>query len=184
MNTSMKAAVLHAKKDIRYEEIPTPAVGKDEVRVKVAATGICGSDIPRFHADAAHSFPLILGHEFSGYVDEVGEGVDSVKKGDHVAGIPLVPCFECDDCKKGNYWGAYPTPTTEDNATTQPTKRITPSVPVKEHQHCFSPCQDSTQKQHRRQCKHIKISGKSYNAYNFHCILTHFFALFHENTEK
>lgn len=99
----MKAAVLHAKKDIRYEEIDTPAVGKGEVRVKVVATGICGSDIPRFHADAAHSFPIILGHEFGGFVDEVGEGVTSVKKGDHVAGVPLVPCFECEDCQKGDF---------------------------------------------------------------------------------
>ena len=99
----MKAAVLHASKDIRYEEIATPAVGPGEVRVKSVATGICGSDIPRYHADAAHSFPLILGHEFSGYVDEVGEGVTTVKKGDHVVGIPLVPCFECEDCKAGNF---------------------------------------------------------------------------------
>ena len=99
----MKAAVLHASKDIRYEEIETPAVGAGEVRVKSVATGICGSDIPRYHADAAHSFPLILGHEFSGYVDEVGEGVTSVSKGDHVVGIPLVPCFECEDCAAGNF---------------------------------------------------------------------------------
>jgi L-iditol 2-dehydrogenase len=99
----MKAAVLHASKDIRYEEIATPAVGRGEVRVKSVATGICGSDIPRYHADAAHSFPLILGHEFSGYVDEVGEGVTSVQKGDHVVGIPLVPCFECEDCRAGNF---------------------------------------------------------------------------------
>jgi len=99
----MKAAVIHASKDIRYEEFETPSVGNGEVRVKSVATGICGSDIPRYHADAAHSFPIILGHEFSGYVDEVGEGVTSVKKGDHVVGIPLVPCFECEDCKAGNF---------------------------------------------------------------------------------
>lgn len=99
----MKAAVLHANKDVRCDEIETPKVSKDEVRVKVVATGICGSDIPRVHFNAAHSFPIILGHEFAGYVDEVGEGVEGLKKGDHVAGIPLVPCFECDDCKKGDY---------------------------------------------------------------------------------
>ena len=99
----MKAAVLHASKDMRYEEIATPAVGAGEVRVKSVATGICGSDIPRYHADAAHGFPLILGHEFSGYVDEVGEGVTSVSRGDHVVGIPLVPCFECEDCAASNY---------------------------------------------------------------------------------
>ncbi len=99
----MKAAVLHANKDIRFDEIPTPAVEKGTVLVKVVATGICGSDLPRVHDHAAHNYPIILGHEFSGYVAEIGEGVTSVSKDDHVVGIPLVPCMECEDCKNGNY---------------------------------------------------------------------------------
>ena len=99
----MKAAVLHANKDIRFDEIPTPQVEKGTVLVKVVATGICGSDLPRVHDHAAHNYPIILGHEFSGYVAEVGEGVTSVSKDDHVVGIPLVPCMECEDCKAGNY---------------------------------------------------------------------------------
>lgn len=99
----MKAAVLHANKDIRCIEIKTPQVSKGDVLVKVVATGICGSDLPRVHEHAAHNYPIILGHEFSGFVAEVGEGVDSVKVGDHVVGIPLVPCMECEDCKKGDY---------------------------------------------------------------------------------
>ncbi|MBQ8057322.1 MAG: galactitol-1-phosphate 5-dehydrogenase [Ruminococcus sp.] len=99
----MKAAVLHANKDIRFDEIPTPVAEKGTVLVKVVATGICGSDLPRVHDHAAHNYPIILGHEFSGYVAEVGEGVTSVSKDDHVVGIPLVPCMECEDCKNGNY---------------------------------------------------------------------------------
>lgn len=99
----MKAAVLEGKKNICFEEIETPVPSDNEVRVKVVATGICGSDLPRVLEDAAHSFPIILGHEFSGYIDEVGKDVTAVKKGDHVAGIPLVPCYECDDCKNGNF---------------------------------------------------------------------------------
>lgn len=99
----MKAAVLYANRDLRYADFPTPEVHAGEVRVKPVATGICGSDVPRVHSHAAHSYPLILGHEFSGYVDEVGEGVTELKKGDHVVGIPLVPCFACDDCKAGNF---------------------------------------------------------------------------------
>lgn len=99
----MKAAVLHANKDIRFDEIPTPVVEKGTVLVKVVATGICGSDLPRVHDHAAHNYPIILGHEFSGYVAEIGEGVTSVSKDDHVVGIPLVPCMECEDCKNGNY---------------------------------------------------------------------------------
>ncbi|MBQ7666336.1 MAG: galactitol-1-phosphate 5-dehydrogenase, partial [Synergistaceae bacterium] len=50
-----------------------------------------------------HFFPNILGHEFSGTVAEIGNGVTSVKAGDRVAGIPLIPCMKCDDCMKGNY---------------------------------------------------------------------------------
>lgn len=99
----MKAAVLYGNKDLRYDDIPTPQVGADDVRVKVVATGICGSDIPRVHFNGAHGYPIILGHEFAGYVDEVGADVENVKKGDHVVGIPLIPCFDCPDCKAGNY---------------------------------------------------------------------------------
>ena len=99
----MKAGVVHGKEDIRYEEIETPKVKKGQVLVKVKYTGICGSDVPRVNQGTAHFVPIVLGHEFSGTIAEVGEGVTSVKKGDHVAGIPLVPCMECEDCQKGNY---------------------------------------------------------------------------------
>jgi L-iditol 2-dehydrogenase len=88
---------------LRYEDFDTPKVTDGKVLVKVKYTGICGSDIPRVNGDACHYFPNILGHEFSGTVAEVGNGVTSVKAGDRVAGIPLVPCMKCEDCMKGNY---------------------------------------------------------------------------------
>ncbi len=99
----MKAGVVHAKNDIRYEEIDKPAAEPGKVLIKVKYTGICGSDVPRVNADACHFFPNVLGHEFSGIVEEVGEGVTSLKPGDRVAGVPLVPCMKCPDCQKGNY---------------------------------------------------------------------------------
>lgn len=99
----MKAAVLHGVEDIRYEESPTPKAGPGEVVIHVKATGICGSDIPRVNGNAAHYYPIILGHEFSGVVAELGEGVDNVKVGDRVTAAPLLPCMKCDDCKKGDY---------------------------------------------------------------------------------
>lgn len=99
----MKAAVLYAKGDIRYEDYPMPEIKKGEVLVKVKATGICGSDIPRVNEGTAHYFPIVLGHEFSGEVVETGEGVTSLKAGDRVAGAPLLPCLICEDCQKGNY---------------------------------------------------------------------------------
>lgn len=99
----MKAGVVHAKEDIRYEEIEKPVPKANEVLVKVKYTGICGSDIPRVNGDACHFFPNVLGHEFSGTIEAVGEQVTNVKPGDRVAGVPLVPCMECEDCQKGNY---------------------------------------------------------------------------------
>ncbi len=99
----MKAGVVHAKNDIRYEDIDKPVAEPGKVVIKVKYTGICGSDVPRVNADACHFFPNVLGHEFSGTVEEVGEGVTSLKPGDRVAGVPLVPCMKCPDCQKGNY---------------------------------------------------------------------------------
>lgn len=99
----MKAGVVYAKNDIRYDEIETPQVQPGTVLVKVKYTGICGSDVPRVNGDACHYFPNVLGHEFSGVVAEIGDGVSSVVPGDRVAGIPLVPCMECPDCQRGDY---------------------------------------------------------------------------------
>lgn len=99
----MKAGVVHGKNDIRWEEIKKPEAGPGKVLVKVKYTGICGSDIPRVNGDACHFFPNVLGHEFSGVVEEIGAGVTALKPGDRVAGAPLVPCMQCEDCQKGNY---------------------------------------------------------------------------------
>ncbi len=99
----MKAGVVYAKNDIRYDEIEKPSPKAGQVLIKVKYTGICGSDIPRVNGDACHFFPNVLGHEFSGVIEELGEGVSSLKVGDRVAGVPLVPCMKCEDCLKGNY---------------------------------------------------------------------------------
>lgn len=101
--SKMKAGVVHAREDIRFEDIEKPVPGKGQVLIKVKYTGICGSDVPRVNGDACHFFPNVLGHEFSGTVEEIGEGVTSLKAGDRVAGVPLVPCMKCEDCQKGNY---------------------------------------------------------------------------------
>ncbi len=99
----MKAGVVHAPFDIRYESIEKPAPKRDEILIRVKFTGICGSDIPRVNGDACHYYPNVLGHEFSGIVAEVGDDVTDFQIGDHVSGIPLVPCMQCEDCQKGNY---------------------------------------------------------------------------------
>lgn len=99
----MKAAVLYAKDDIRIEEIEVPELKPNEVLVKVKATGICGSDLPRVLGNAAHYYPIVLGHEFSGVVEKVGTNVTKVKEGDRIAGAPLLPCHDCPDCLRGDY---------------------------------------------------------------------------------
>ena len=99
----MIAGVVIENEKVRAMEVDKPEVGATDVLVSVCATGICGSDIPRVWNHGAHNYPIILGHEFSGIVEATGKKVKSVKKGDHVVGVPLIPCFECEDCKNGNY---------------------------------------------------------------------------------
>jgi L-iditol 2-dehydrogenase len=87
----MKAVVLEENGVLRYREVPPPeGVGPRDVLVRVAAVGICGSDIPRaFHGKAYH-YPIILGHEFSATVKEAPEG-SGFTPGDRVAVFPLLP---------------------------------------------------------------------------------------------
>ena len=104
----MKAAVVVANEDVQYQEIEEPKVTKGTVKIKVKYSGICGSDIPRVLNHGVHFYPIVLGHEFSGDVVEVGEGVTKVKVGDRVSGAPLLPCMKCDDCQKIKAGRAFP----------------------------------------------------------------------------
>lgn len=99
----MKALVLHSIADLRFEEVKAPKPGKGEVLVKVKASGVCGSDIPRVYTKGTYSFPTIPGHEFSGKVVELGEGADKKWLGKKVAVFPLIPCMECEPCSIGEY---------------------------------------------------------------------------------
>lgn len=99
----MRACVLEDKEKLVVRNIVEENVNKDLVKVTIAYTGVCGSDIPRVLQGKVHSYPIVLGHEFSGIVSEIGEDVKSLSIGDHVVGIPLVPCFACEACMNGNY---------------------------------------------------------------------------------
>ncbi|MCL2865606.1 MAG: galactitol-1-phosphate 5-dehydrogenase [Lachnospiraceae bacterium] len=99
----MKAAVVCANEDVQYIDWEEPIVGENDVKVKVMASGICGSDIPRVLNNGVHFYPIVLGHEFSGDVVEIGTNVRKVKVGDRVTGAPLLPCLKCDACTTGNY---------------------------------------------------------------------------------
>ena len=75
----MKAAVVCANEDVQYLDYEEPQVSPGMVKIKVKASGICGSDIPRVLHHGVHFYPIVLGHEFSGDVVEVGEGGDKSK---------------------------------------------------------------------------------------------------------
>jgi L-iditol 2-dehydrogenase len=98
----MKAAVLENKEVITYREVPTPRPRPGHVLLQVRATAICGSDIMRY-ARGQRIYPIILGHECAGVVTEVGNGVSRTLLGKHAAVIPLVPCFQCVQCRLGHY---------------------------------------------------------------------------------
>lgn len=99
----MKAWVLHDIDDLRYEAVDCPAISDSEVLVEVKAAGICGSDVPRIYRTGAHTHPLIPGHEFSGIVTECGNRVDSSLMDARVGVFPLIPCRQCEPCKKHQY---------------------------------------------------------------------------------
>lgn len=97
----MKVAVWYNNRDVRIEERPVPEVGPGEVLVRVEASGICGSDVMEWYRiDRA---PLILGHEVSGQIVEVGEGVKCYREGDRVALAHHVPCNTCHYCLSGHH---------------------------------------------------------------------------------
>ena len=99
----MMAAVLHNNRDLRYEEYETPQVRPGTVKIKVRATGICGSDVPRVLHNGAHFYPIVLGHEFAGDIVELGAGVENLQINDTVSGVPLIPCWKCHNCQQGDY---------------------------------------------------------------------------------
>ena len=125
---TMPAARLHGKGDVRYEQVAAPAApGPGEALVRVGAVGICGSDLHvylngRIGSIAVDS-PHVLGHEFGGVVEAVGDrALDGngqlLAKGTRVAVDPAVPCRACEICVSGHpnlcphhmFFGLYPTP--------------------------------------------------------------------------
>ena len=100
----MKAIVLYGPHDVRFSEFPTPELKAGTVKVAVAYCGICGSDLHKVEGKKnTHpvTYPVPLGHEISGVVAEVGEGVEGFAVGDAVTVDPNHSCGKCDFCQKG-----------------------------------------------------------------------------------
>lgn len=103
MTELMKAVRFHGVKNLRCEQVPRPARPENEaVRIKVAAAGICGSDLHVYETGAyITEAPKIMGHEFAGTVMEVGNRVENLSPGDHVVGDSRVVCGRCEFCAEG-----------------------------------------------------------------------------------
>ncbi|MFH0790337.1 MAG: alcohol dehydrogenase catalytic domain-containing protein [Candidatus Omnitrophota bacterium] len=88
-------------RDVRFEEMPKPRIGPDELLVKVIASGICGSDVLEWYR--VKKAPLVLGHEIAGEIVEVGREVKNYKSGDRVFVSHHVPCNTCRYCLNGQH---------------------------------------------------------------------------------
>ena len=95
---TMRAAVYRGQNDVRVETVSVPEIGRGEILVRVHTCGICGTDLKKI-ATGSHSAPRIFGHETSGMVAAVGEGVRQFQPGDRVVVFHHIPCGECYYCK-------------------------------------------------------------------------------------
>jgi L-idonate 5-dehydrogenase len=101
----MDALVIHAAGDLRVEDVATPDVGPEQMRVRVRAGGICGSDLHYFQHGGFGTIriqqPMVLGHEVAGSIEEVGSGVTTFTVGERIAICPSRPCGVCQYCQRG-----------------------------------------------------------------------------------
>lgn len=94
----MNALVLHGVGDLRYEQVDVPELKEGTVLLKIKACGICSSDMPRIFVNGTYHFPTIPGHEFSGQIVAVGDGVDEGLLGRRSCVFPMLPCRSCKAC--------------------------------------------------------------------------------------
>lgn len=103
----MRASVLHGVQDLALEDVPVPVLAEDEVLVRIAAVGVCGSDTHYYRHGRIGGFvveaPLILGHECSGVIAAVGSDVPASRLGERVAIEPQRNCRRCRECRAGRY---------------------------------------------------------------------------------
>lgn len=103
----MKAIVIHAARDLRIEDQKVEHPGPGQVQIRLATGGICGSDLHYFNHGGFGAIrlrePMVLGHEVSGHVTELGEGVTGLKIGQLVAVSPSRPCGTCRYCREAAY---------------------------------------------------------------------------------
>ncbi len=97
----MRVAMYYNNRDVRLEEMPVPSIGPGELLVRIKASGICGTDVMEWYR--VKKAPLVLGHEISGEIASVGEGVEHFRIGDRVFVSHHVPCNSCRYCLSGHH---------------------------------------------------------------------------------
>src|SRR5499425_1256139 len=99
----MKALVLSSYRNLEMADVPTPAPQADEVLIRVAACGICGSDVHGYDGSSGRRIPpLVMGHEAAGTIESVGSGVSNFATGDRVTFDSTVFCGKCPNCLRGD----------------------------------------------------------------------------------
>jgi L-iditol 2-dehydrogenase len=98
--SKMHVAMYYNNRDVRLEQVPVPKIGPGELLIETRASGICGSDLMEWYR--IKKAPLVLGHEITGDVTEVGDGVKDFKVGDRVFSSHHVPCGKCRYCMAGH----------------------------------------------------------------------------------
>jgi len=99
----VKAFALYGAEDMRAVEMKVPALGEQDLLLKVLACGVCGSDARMYFRGptSRYDLPIVLGHEFTGEVVDRGQKVQGYQIGDRVTVAPLVPCMRCTTCSQG-----------------------------------------------------------------------------------
>jgi len=100
--STMRAVVYRGVNDLRLETVPVPEIGAGELLVKIAACGICGTDLKKIHL-GSHSAPRIFGHEMAGTIVRVGAGVEKYHLGERVMVFHHIPCGKCYYCRKKTF---------------------------------------------------------------------------------
>jgi L-iditol 2-dehydrogenase len=97
----VKACVFNAPGDVTVVDMPVPEAGYGEIVLRVGAAGLCHSDVRVFKGEKYAKQGVIPGHEISGVIAQVGEGVDGLAVGDHVSLCPIIACGSCSFCRVG-----------------------------------------------------------------------------------
>src|SRR5581483_137565 len=99
----MKALLLSQYRQLDVTDIPVPAFSDNEILVRVAACGICGSDVHGFDGSSGRRIPpIVMGHEAAGIISEVGKNVSGFKRGDRITFDSTVYCGDCPNCRRGD----------------------------------------------------------------------------------